>query len=90
MSESEEQVPAPVEVTRAKDIFEARMMAGLLESHGIPVHIPDEETIVLYDGAATIWEKGVRVEVPGNRVEEAIELLAAHREWRARQTFEEE
>ena len=58
----DETSPPPVEVARARDIFQARILAGLLESHGIPVLIPDEETIVLYDGAATIWEKGVRIE----------------------------
>ena len=87
---NEEKGPPLVEVARARDLFHARMMAGLLESQGIRVLIPDEETIQIYDGAATIWEKGVRIQVQADRADEAREILAMQEEMRAERRDEEE
>ena len=86
----EEKGPPLVEVARAPDLFKARILAGLLESHGITVLIPDEETIQIYDGAATIWEKGVRLQVRADRAEEAREILTLQEDMRAERRDEEE
>jgi hypothetical protein len=69
------------ELTRVADLFRARLLTGFLETNGIEARVPDEETIATYDGAATIWSEGVRVEVGGADLERARELLA---EWNAR------
>ena len=71
------------ELTRATTIFEAQLLAGYLESEGVLARIPDAEMIQCYDGAATIWSKGVRVEVRTDDLERARELLAA---WEQRKT----
>jgi len=65
------------ELTRAATIFEAQLLAGYLESEGVIARIPDAETIQCYDGAATIWSKGVRVEVRAEDLERARDLFAA-------------
>ena len=73
----------PVEIARAGDLFEARMIAGYLEGFGIPAHIPGEAMMGAMDGAAVIWSKGVRVEVAAPHAEEARRLLAEREERRA-------
>jgi hypothetical protein len=70
-----------VELTRATDLFEARLLAGFLESEGFRAFIPGEEMITALDGAATIWSAGVPVEVRSEDLEKAREALAA---WRQR------
>jgi hypothetical protein len=70
-----DEAPALVEVTRAGSLMEARLIVGLLESYGIPAHIPGASMLEMYDGAAAIWSGGVSVEVPRDRAEEARELL---------------
>ena len=65
------------EVTKAKNLFEARLIAGRLESEGIPARIPGESVLETLDGIATIWKKGVSVEVPTELIEMAREVLAA-------------
>jgi hypothetical protein len=75
---SDEPGKAMAEVMRAGNLFKARLVAGRLESEGIPVHIPGASTIEALDGAATIWTNGVSVQVPVERLEEARAVLA---EW---------
>jgi hypothetical protein len=67
--------PDLVEVTRARDLFEARILAGLLESHGIPAHIPGSSTLDTLDGAAAIWSEGIPIVVPRDRATAAREVL---------------
>jgi len=69
------------ELTRVADLFRARLLTGFLETNGIAARVPDEETIATYDGAATIWSEGVRVDVVAADLERAQALLA---EWNAR------
>jgi len=69
------------ELTRAADLFRARLLAGFLETNGVAVRVPDEEVIATYDGAATIWSEGVRVEVGAADIARAKELL---QEWESR------
>jgi len=66
-------------VARAKDLFEARLWVGLLETNGVPARIPDENMVGALDGAVSIWTEGVRVEVPGSRADEAKRLLEENR-----------
>jgi hypothetical protein len=72
-----------VEVARIGDLFEARILAGYLESFGIRAHIPDKAVMGVMDGAAVIWSEGVRVEVPARQAEEAKRVLAEREERRA-------
>ncbi len=74
--------PGPVEVARASDLFQAKILASYLEGFDIPAHVPDEAMMGAMDGAAVIWAKGVRVEVPAQRAEEAKRLLAEREERR--------
>ncbi|MHC4224397.1 MAG: putative signal transducing protein [Planctomycetota bacterium] len=76
------------EIYRAKDLFEARLVAGFLQSHEIQTHIPNEYTLDTYDGMATLWSKGVPIHVPLARFEEARRLLAERE--KARESAEEE
>jgi hypothetical protein len=76
------------EIYRAKDLFEARMVAGFLQSHEIQTHIPNEFSFDTYDGMATLWSKGVPIHVPLDRFAEARQLLAEREE--ARESAEEE
>ena len=69
------------ELTRVADLFRARLLAGFLETNGVSARVPDEETIATYDGAATIWSEGVRVEVGSADIERARDLL---KQWEER------
>lgn len=64
------------EVARAATMFEARLVAGYLESRGIRTFIPGEAVIDVYDGAATLWSKGVPIRVAGSQAQRARALLA--------------
>jgi len=83
MSESGAEQPEGLrEVYRARDLFEARLVAGFLQSHEIQTHIPNEYTLDTYDGMATLWSKGVPIHVSLDRFEEARRLLAEREESR--------
>ena len=81
---------SPVVVGRGRDLFEAQLMSGFLESRGIPAYIPNESSSVMLDGVVAIWSKGVAVEVPADRADEAKQLLAEFRESYRPEDSEEE
>lgn len=66
---------APVQVAKAGDLFEARLIVGRLEAAGIHAVIPGESMLETYDGVAAIWSEGVPVEVAAHLADEALRIL---------------
>ena len=66
-------------IARAKDLFEAQLWVGVLETNGIPARIPDEHTVGTYQGVISIETGGVRIEVPNSRAAEAKQVLEDNR-----------
>jgi len=67
---------AMVEIVKAGDLFEARLIVGRLQSEGIPADIAGEHLLETLDGVATMWAGGVPIEVPREMAERAIEVLS--------------
>ena len=66
-----------VEVVRADDLMEARLIQGRLESEGIRVHIPGAATRETLDGLANMWSGGVPIKVHPDDAAEARNILEA-------------
>ena len=66
-----------VEVARADDLVEARLIEGLLESEGIHVLIPGAATRDTLDGLANMWSGGVPIQVHPDHAERARAILEA-------------
>ncbi len=74
--------PEPVDVFFPEDLMQAEVVKGVLESSGIPAMIVSEsitsEGVTV--GVPQVFEAGLRIRVPGDKVHEAKRVLAAARQ----------
>jgi len=81
------------EITRtafvASTITEADIVKGLLEANGIPAMVVGGNMVAMLDGMVS-GNKGVKVDVPGIHIDEALRIIEENYTPVADDEFEEE